>query len=85
MSRRSRRPKLLADDAPIESGWTRHDGCGCPVSLSARPALLFRSGTKIALDAADAEHWETFEDGSCWDWFGREPNRFDILAYWFGD
>ncbi|WP_370189225.1 hypothetical protein [Qipengyuania sp.] len=84
MPRRSSRPRLLPDDVELGEGWIRHDGAGCPVALDARPAILFTSGTRFALGTRSADEWEAFEEGSCWEWRGREASGFDILAYWPG-
>lgn len=84
MVRRTSRPRMLPNDVELDEGWIRHDGSGCPVSLESRPAILFRSGTRFALGARAADEWEAFEEGSCWQWRGREPSGFDILAYWPG-
>lgn len=81
--RRSRPPALLPDDVPLEPHMTRHDGGPCPIDLEAKPALLFRSGTRTRANGYPADHWNAFAERSCWEWLGYPPDRFDILAYWF--
>lgn len=81
MPRRSTRPRLLPDDVELEPGWIRHDGGEIPVSLTDMPGLLLRSGTRIRAGYQTAEHWDMFEGGSCWRWFGNRPGPSDIIAW----
>lgn len=81
MPRRTSRPRLLADDAPLPDGYTRHDGGHCPVSLTDRPGLLLRSGSRIRAGVHDAEHWDLFAGGSLWRWQGNRPSPMDIVAW----
>lgn len=81
MPRRSSRPKLHPDDAELPDGFTRHTGGPIAVALDARPALFFRNGSKMRAGTYAADHWDTFEGGSCWEWRGRKPDHFDILGF----
>jgi len=64
----------------IPEGWTRHDGAGCPVDRDSRPAVMFRSGSRMQPGLRKAEEWQSFGGSDLWNW-NEEPERFDIVAY----
>ena len=79
MARRSRPRWTEVDLQDLPAGWIAHDGGPCPLEDTARPAVMFRSGSKMQLGAFPAVHWRNAIDGkSFWEW---EGDRFDIVAY----
>lgn len=84
VTRRTSRPAPLPDDVALEEGWIRHDGTARPIAADSKPAVLFRSSTRMQLGERTAASWDAFAEGNCWEWRGRRPSPFDILAYWEG-
>jgi hypothetical protein len=68
------RLKWIADDAPIELPWIRHDGGACPVHPFSRPAVMHRMGSRSQMGIRDAKdlRWE----------HGNRQEPMDIVAYW---
>ena len=69
----------------IPTGWTQHNGEGCPVDPLSKPAVMFRIGSKTPRDMQTAEHWINMGEGSCWDWEEGSRGPMDIVAYWEED
>lgn len=65
----------------IPTGWTPHNGEGCPVDPLSRPAVKFRIGGKTRRGVMTAEHWINMGAGSCWDWGEGSRGPMDIVAY----
>ena len=77
----SRRYKSVRPAASIPSDWIPHDGSPCPVDPASYPGVLFRAGTHFQAGKRRAEEWQQFSSGDLWDWAGRAPDGFDIIAY----
>jgi hypothetical protein len=73
MTRRSSRPKLIPDDAPLPPGWTRHHGGDCPLPPDSKPGLMFRGGGRFQPGVRRADAW-----GDMW---RHDGSSMDIIAY----
>ena len=69
----------------VPTGWTAHNGKGCPVDPRSKPAVMFRMGSKTPRDMQPAEHWINMGEGSCWEWEEGSRDPMDIVAYWEED
>jgi len=77
----ARRRSPPAKSTEIPADFTEHDGSGCPVDPNARPALMMRSGLRIAAGTQPAKHWMNFASGDLWAWADRRQDNWDIVAF----
>ncbi len=73
--------QLLPDDVELEAGWIRHDGSRRVASENDHPLILLRDGTIFRPISQLPNKWVAFYKLCRWEWKGRVPNAFDILAY----
>lgn len=60
----------------LSEGWRQHDGSGCPLALTARPAVEMRGGLVTPAGEARASMW-----GAQWHWVEGSDDPADIIAY----
>ena len=73
--------QMLPDDIKLEDDWVRHDGARRMLPDGDRSLILLRDGTIFRPISPLPNKWVPFYEMCRWEWKGRDPSMFDVMAH----